>query len=242
MRKTTMGKSPSSDLQQSRAHKVIQSIPFLACLADEEFAELERIILNKHFHKNDVILLEEDTPNFMYIIYSGKVKVVKISVDGKEQILAIHKKGDFFGEMALLDGKTQAATVIAMEEVHVGLIQRRDFERLLKNSKVLWELISILCARLRTALLMLKVLSFADAEQRVRAILTHLSTQYGVNDQQGTLLNLSLTHKDIAGYASVSRETVTRLLDRFVKSGEIEIIDKKRLLLKPAFFKKMLLL
>jgi len=234
-----MAESPSSDLQKSRAHKVIRSIPFLACLSEEELTELERIILKKHFKKNDVILLEEDTSNFMYIIFSGKVKVVNISADGKEQILAIHKKGDFFGEMALLDGKTRSATVIAMEEVHAGLIQRIDFERLFKNPKVLRELISILCSRLRTALFMLKVLSFADAEQRVRSILAHLSTQYGVNDQQGTLINVRLTHKNIGDYTSLSRETVTRLLDRFVRSGEIEIIDNKYILLKSPFFKKI---
>jgi len=234
-----MAESASSDLQKSRAHKVIRSIPFLACLPEEEFTGLERIILKKHFKKNDVILLEEDTPNFMYIIFSGKVKIVKISADGKEQILAIHKKGDFFGEMAFLDGKTRSATVIAMEEVHAGLIKRSDFERLLKNPKILRELISILCARLRTALLMLKVLSFADAEQRVRSILAHLSTQYGVNDQQGILINVRLTHRDIADHTSLSRETVTRLLDRFVKSGEIELTANRYILLKSPFFEKI---
>jgi CRP/FNR family transcriptional regulator len=86
---------------------------------------------------------------------------------------------------------------------------------------------------------MLKVLSFADAEQRVRSILAHLSTQYGVNDQQGTLINVRLTHKNIGDYTSLSRETVTRLLDRFVRSGEIEIIDNKYILLKSPFFKKI---
>jgi CRP/FNR family transcriptional regulator len=237
-----MTETTSSDIKKSKSHKILRSIPFLACLPDEEFTELERIVIEKHFHKNNVILLEEDTPNFMYVVYSGKVKVVRISSDGKEQIVAIHKKGDFFGEMAILDGKTRSATVIAMEDVHVGLIHRNDFERLLNNPKVLREIISILCSRLRGSLLMLKVLSFADAEQRIQAILTHLSTQYGVKDQRGILINARLTHKDIAGYASLSRETVTRILDRFVKAGEIEFLDNKYILLKPSFLEKMLVL
>jgi CRP/FNR family transcriptional regulator len=235
-----MDVSSSRNLKKSRSYQVLKSIPFLACLSEEEFGELERLVIEKHFYKNDVILLEEDTPNFMYIVYSGKVKVVKISVDGKEQIVAIHKKGDFFGEMAILDGKTRSASVIAMEEVQVGLIHRNDFERLLNNTRVLREIISILCLRLREALLMFKVLSFADAEQRVRTILTHLSTQYGVKNQRGTLINVRLTHKDIAGYASVSRETVTRLLTRFLEAGEIELHDNKYILLKPSFSEKML--
>lgn len=86
---------------------------------------------------------------------------------------------------------------------------------------------------------MLKVSRFAGAEQRVRAILNLISSQYGVKDMRGTIISLKLTHEDIAGYASVSRETVTRLISRFLKGGEIEILDNRYILLKPAFFKKI---
>ena len=105
----------------------IKSVSLFACLSDEELSELERIIIKKRFSKNEMILLEEDTSNYMYFIYSGKVKAVQISEDGREQILAIHKKGESFGEMSLLDGKTSPATVIAMEDADVGLISKNDF-------------------------------------------------------------------------------------------------------------------
>jgi CRP/FNR family transcriptional regulator len=234
---------PSSNFKQSKIYKIIKNIPFFACLSDEELTELQHIIIEKHFVKNELILMEEDTPNFMYIVFSGKVKAVKISTDGEEQILAIHKRGDFFGEMALLDGKTLPATVIAMEEVSAGLIARDTFEKyLLKNITMLRELIAVLCSRLREAWLMIKIISLADAEQRLRAILTHLSTQYGVTDMRGTLIAMRFTHKDIAGYASVSRETVTRFLRKFSKAGEIELVENKYILLKPSFAKKIVLL
>jgi len=227
--------------RRSRINSFIKSIPFFACFSDEELIDLESVLVEKHFSKNEVILLEEDTPNYMYIVNSGRVKVVQTSIEGKEQILAIHNKGDFFGEMAILDGKTSPATVIAMEDADIVLIAKDDFERyLLKNDKVLKEIISMLCSRLREAWLMLKVLSFAHAEHRVRAVLKHVSTQYGIKDQKGTIIKLKLTHKDIAGYTSLSRETVTRVLDRFSKAGEIEILDNKYILLKPSFLKKIL--
>jgi CRP/FNR family transcriptional regulator len=98
----------------------------------------------------------------------------------------------------------------------------------------------MLCLRLREAWLMQKVLSFADAENRVRVVLKHISTQYGTKDNRGTIITLKLTHKDIADYASVSRETVTRFLDKFAKDGEIEFLDNKYLLLKPPFKEKLL--
>jgi CRP/FNR family transcriptional regulator len=232
-----------SKLRKSRPNNSIKSIAFFECLSDKELSELKRILVEKHFPKDKVILLEEDTPNYMYFIYSGMVKAVQISEEGKEQILAIHKKGESFGEMSLLDMKTSPATVIAMEDAYVGLIAKKDFERyLLKNEKVLKHIISMLCSRLREAWLRIKVLSFADAEHRVRAVLKLLGEQNGIKDPRGTIISLKLTHKDIAGYASVSRETATRFIDRFLKKGEIEILDKKDILLKPSFTEKILLL
>lgn len=217
------------------------NVPIFTSFSAREKPPLKKIVVEKRFSRNQTILYEEDTPKYMYIVYSGKVKVVQMSEDGKEHILAIHKAGDFFGEMALLDGKTSPATVTAMEDSEIGLITKDHFEKyLLKDQKMLGEIVAMLCLRLRDAWLMLKVLSFADAEKRVRAVLKHISTQYGLKDERGIIITLKLTHKDIADYASVSRETVTRFLDKFTKDGEIEYIqNKKYLLLKQQFLEKM---
>jgi CRP/FNR family cyclic AMP-dependent transcriptional regulator len=218
----------------------IRFIPFLACLSDCEINEIKKNIIEKRFLKNQTILQEEDTPNYLYFIYSGKVKVVQLSADGKERMIAIHRRGDFFGEMAVLDGMTAPATVIAIEDTKVGFISREDFEKyLLKNTKVMMEIIAMLCARLRQAWLMLKVMSFADAEERVRNILKIMGDQFGIRDQRGTIINLRLTHKDIAEFASISRETVTRIIKKLVDSGEIAVLDNKHFLLKPAFLKNI---
>jgi CRP/FNR family transcriptional regulator len=231
-----MKRKSSSKTEKSISADFLKNIAFFACLSDKEISELERIIVKKRFSKNDIILLEEDTSNYMYLMYSGKVKAVQISEDGKEQILAIHNEGEFFGEMSFLDGKTSPATVIAMEDTHIGLVSKKDFDKyLLNNSRALKEIISLLCSRLRESWFRLKVLSFADSEQRVRMVLNLLSEQSGINDTRGTIIPLKLTHKDIAAYASVSRETVTRLLDRLLKDGDIEFIENKNILLKPSF-------
>jgi len=218
---------------------ILRNIPFFASLSDKEISDLSQIISQKSFSKNEIILMEEDTPNYMYIIFSGKVKVVQVSADGREKVLTYHEKGDFFGEMALVDGKTSPASIIAIEETEIGLIHKAGFETyLLKNEKVLREMITMLCRRLRESWLMVKVLSFADAEQRVRATLRILSTQYGEEDKRGTIIALKLTHRDIASYSSVSRETATRLLDRFIKEGEVEIVKGKNILIRPSFYEK----
>lgn len=215
---------------------LIKGIPFLSRLSDDEVNEIRHITIEKRFLRNQTILQEEDTPNYLYFVYSGKVKVVQINAEGKERMIAIHKRGDFFGEMAALDGKTAPATVIAIEDTKVGFIARTDFENyLLRNNKVLKEIIAMLCGRLREAWGTLKMMSFADAEEKVRIILKNMANQFGIQDQRGTIINLKLTHKDIAEFASISRETVTRTIKKFVVAGEIEILDDRRILLKPAF-------
>lgn len=234
-----MASSKLSKPEGSTPKNRIKNIEFFANFSDKELSELGQIFIEKHFSKNEVILFEEDTPNYMYYIYSGRVKAVQISEDGKEHILAIHKAGESFGEMSLIDGKTSPATVMAMEESDIGLISRKDFEKyLLGNNKVLKQMILMFNTRLREAWLRLKVLSFANSEHRIRAVLKILGEQNGIKDPRGIVIPLKLTHKDIAAYASLTRETTTRLLDRFLRDGEIEILNNKNILLKPSFLEK----
>ena len=218
---------------------LIRHIPFLACLTHDEVANIRNIVIERQFIKNQIILHEEETSNFFYFIYSGEVKIIQISLEGKERILAIHKRGEYFGEMSILDGKTLPATVVAMEDTRIGLISRENFTRyLLSNERVLKELIAILCGRLRDSWLMLKVMSFADAEQRVRVVLKNMGDHFGIKDQRGVVIALRLTHNDIANLASISRETVTRTLNRLESEGEIEILDGKKVLMKRLFLEK----
>lgn len=234
-----MKKDLQDHVQQEMIDDLIRKIPFLACLNDAEIAEFKRLVMKKKFMKNQYILHEEDTSNYFYFILKGKVKIIQLSDDGKEKMLAIHKKGDFFGEMAILDGKTAPATVVAMEDTMIGLISREMFHQyLLNNNEVLKEIIALLCSRLRDAWSMVKIMSFADAEHRVRAVLKYMAEQFGIQSPGGTLINIKLTHSDIGNFASLARETATRMLNRLEKAQEIEIIDHKYILLKPAFEKK----
>jgi len=142
--------------------------------------------------------------------------------------------------MSLLDGKTEPATVIAMEKTEIGLLAKRDFDQfLLKNDHALNQIIRLLCSRLRDVWLMLKVMSFADAEQKVIAVLSQMGKLYGIKDQRGTVIHLRLTHKDIAGLAAISRETVTHIMNKLVKESLIEILTNKAILIKPSMLEKI---
>lgn len=218
---------------------LIKNIPFFSALSPEELEHVDRLITRKRFSKDQIVLFEEDTANFMYLVYSGKVRVVKLNSEGKEQIITIHKKNDFFGEMALLDGKTSPATVIAHEDALIGLLSKPDFERyLLSHETIRLKIINLLCSRLRDSWAMIKILSFDSAEHRVMAVLDRLQELYGVFDDRGVIINLKLTHQQIASYASVARETVTRVLNRLEKDDVIKILESKSILLNKGFYER----
>ncbi len=218
---------------------IIKNVPFFSELTATETDKIEQFIKIKHYSKDQVVLYEEDTSNYMYLVYSGKVRVVKVYEDGREQIITIHKKNDFFGEMSLLDGKTAPATVIAHEESVIGLLSKDDFEQHLLNSEgIRSRVIDLLCERLRDSWAMIRILSIDNAEQRLMAVLDRLQEVYGVKDGRGVIINVKLTHQQIANYASISRETVTRNLNRLERDQSIEILENKYILLTNLFYTK----
>jgi CRP/FNR family transcriptional regulator, cyclic AMP receptor protein len=213
-------------------------VPFLACLTGSELKDLEKVVIERRYSKGQTVLLEEDRCRYFYLIYSGKVKVVQLDSKGREHIVAIHKQGDFFGEVGILDGKTAPATVIAMESSQVALITKQHFEKcLLSNQKVLQELLRVFCARLRISWMKNKVLSLNDAERRVRAVLKILALQNGTLNPGENAVLPRLTHTDIADYASLSRETVTRQLQKLSRANEILILESRQIVLQQGFFK-----
>ena len=220
-------------------YKICAGIPFLACLSKDELAGIESVVIIKKFLKNQVILLEDDEGAYFYFIISGRVKVIRYTKEGKELMLAIHKRYDYFGEMAILDGQTSPATITAMEECTVGFITKSNFIKLImSNERSLQQIISLLCSRLRESWSMLNILGFAEASDKVRAALKVFSKKFGTQDKSGTIISIKLTHKDVANFAAVSRETASRIISSMMKSGEIELVDNKYFLLKPSFFSK----
>lgn len=211
-----------------------QRIPFLVCLSEEEFLILRNMegLKERTVPKEGIIVSADDTSQYMYIILFGAVKAVIEDKDGKERIAAIHRTGDYFGEMALLDGKTAPATVKAMEKTAVVLLPKSIFEEyLLKKEKVLRELNLLLCERLRESWATISILCIPDAEERVRSFLKYLSKK-GTLVFGGKVIKGQLTHQAIADQLSLSRETVTRTLNKLEKGGEIEVLSGKSILFR----------
>jgi CRP/FNR family cyclic AMP-dependent transcriptional regulator len=217
----------------------LKNIQLFTALTEKELLEVCAKIVMKEFSKNEIILREEDTSQFMYIILVGKVKAVQTTEEGKEIILAIHQSDEFFGEISLIDGKTSSATVVAIEDSLVAIISKKNFYSLIMSqSKVLEKLLQILCVRLREAWKRIHILNFRDAQQRLRMLLMILSSDSGEKTLEGVVINVKLTHQEMADMAGLTRETVTRELNKLRKNGEI-VVRKKLIRLNNKFFEAM---
>ncbi len=210
---------------------LIRRVPLFSTLSDDEFNKLSHIFVVRVYRKNQIIFLEEETGNYMYLVLSGKVKVAKSTASGKETLLAIHRAGDFFGEMSLLDGKTSPATVSAIEDCKIISVRAADFHKhLMHNEKVLLQIINVLCARLRQVW-QTQSMSSSAADKRIRMGIHQLAQKHGIRDARGIIIDLKITHQELAEMVGTSRETVTRVLAHLRKRGVIEIIQRRITLL-----------
>lgn len=203
-------------------------VPIFSEIPLDTIEKIEKIGTRKNYLKNDVILMEDEVGTALFVIVKGKVKVARTSGDGREVILTILTESDFFGEMAILDGQTRSATVVAIEDTELFLIQRNDFINLLKEyPEVAISLLQELTKRLRSADAKIKALSLKDAEGKVATVLLQLADDVGRIKQGKVEIEKLPLQQDLANMAGTSRETISRTIHSFAKKGLVELDGNK---------------
>lgn len=216
----------------------LKQMQMFSSLTDADITTFIGKIVIKGFRKNQTVLFEDESNAYMYMLLSGKVKVVQVMEDGKESIRAIHKTGDSFGELSLLDCKTSPAMVVAMEDTTAAIISKENFFTILYNQrKVLDNLLQMFCFRLRDSWERFQMVNFKNASQRVVMVLQQQSSEHSEKTAEGIVLKDRFTHQVIADMVSLNRETVTRVIDKLQKDGAITIRKDKKIVLHPSFFK-----
>ena len=212
----------------------IRSAAALSTLGSEEAKLVQQLFSKREYAKDEVLLLEGQAADFIYFIYSGKVRIVKRNEEGREQIISIHSRNEYFGEMSLLDGQSAPATIIVHEDAVIGLLAKNEFDqRLLRDDEIIQKFITILCDRIRDSWEMIKILSFntENAQDRVISLLQRLGELHGVKDSSGVIIDVKLAHQQIADYAALTRETVSRVMKKLEREGQIRIMENKVVLL-----------
>lgn len=193
----------------------LATVPLLRSLDAAERERFVELVREKQYPKGSVILFEDDPGDALFVVRSGRVKVVLLADDGREVILGLLGVGEHFGELSLIDDRPRSAHVIAMEESSILVLRRDDFRRRVEASPVVaWALLQELSRRLRRADEKIGSLVLLDVPGRIARMLLDAAQECG-ND----LIEKPLTHQTIAQVIGASRETVSRALREFQEQG-----------------------
>jgi CRP-like cAMP-binding protein len=183
-----------------------------------------------------VIVSQEDRGDALFVLVSGKVKVVLYGNSGREIILSIFKTpGDFFGEMSLLDNEPRSATVIADGRSRLLVLSRSDFQAHIESHpRTALRVLQEVSRRLRRADAVIGNLALLDVYGRLAGKLREMAATDGEETDEGVLVRQRPTQADIAAMIGTSRETVSRALSEFSRRGWL-VMTGKRLLLRRSF-------
>ena len=220
----------STTSRSREALESLRSIPLFANVSDEDLEAVASLLIERRIPKNKTIVEEGLPGDYMYVVREGRVKVTKLSGDGREKILEMLDQGSFFGELSLLDGAPRSASVKSLTDTRILALSRNDFLKLLRGSPDLaMAVIQVLTGRLRQMDDQASSLSFQRVKERARGALRRLARDEIGEDRLATP---ALTHQQIADMIGTSRETVTRVIKGLKQEGWLHQKGKRYLVPK----------
>lgn len=199
---------------------LLKTVPLFASLPDEQLHALVPVVTRRSAPRGSLIMAAGDPTDSLYIVISGRLKVMMSDSDGKEVILSILGPGEFFGEMGLIDDHPRSASVVAMEPCELLALTRRDFRKCLaENFDMAMAVMRGLVKRLREADRKIGSLALLDVYGRVARLLLDMAED--VDGQK--IVTRRLPKQDIAKMVGASREMVSRVMKDLQMGGYIEM-------------------
>jgi len=199
---------------------VLKSVPLFGSFPEDQLRALAAMVTRRSAPRGSAIMHEGDPTDSLYIVISGRLKVMMGEADGKEVILSIIGPGEFFGEMGLIDDSPRSASVIAIEPCELLSVTKRAFKKCLEeNIALAMAVMRVVVRRLREADRKIGSLAMLDVYGRVARLLLDLSEN--VNGQM--VVTKRLTKQDIAKMVGASREMVTKVMKDLEMSGYFEV-------------------
>lgn len=214
--------------------KQIASIHLFKDLPDEHLNDLAMIVADQVFRKGQLIFSEGDASSGFYVVISGRVKIFKLSMEGKEQILEIFGPGAPIGEVAVFEGKRFPANAESLEDSRLFFFPRNTFLKLIKeNPSIALHMLAVLSGRLRRFAALIDDLSLKEVPARLAAYLLYLSETQNSTDN----LSLDISKGQLSSLLGTIPETLSRILTKMSSTGlirseglrGIQILDRESL-------------
>ena len=209
----------------------ISHIPLFDGLEPEQIDQVRQIAVGRHFRRGETIFSDGDPGDGFYVVVSGKVKIFKVSFEGKEQILHIFGPGQPFGEVPVFTGKPFPASAFALAASHLLFFPRDAFSDLLAgNPSLALSMLAVLSRRLRDFTVQIENLSLKEVPGRLASYLVYLM---GEQDSR-TEVTLGISKGQLASLLGTIPETLSRIFAKMsaqgliaVKGPKIDILDRQ---------------
>lgn len=217
--------------------KIIGRLPFFNHLPAAAIGRINALFHDRDVSANERIYFEGDDADHLYLVATGKVKLVRNPASGREVLLDILHGGDYFGALTMLGGRIHTETAIAQTDCCILQISSANFESILsQHPEVMRRALEVVSQRLTESQEVVKQLSSYTAEQRIAATLLRLAGKLGETHGQNVLIQLPFSRQDLAAMTGTTTETVSRVMSRFAEDGLIKsgrkwvtLTDVKRL-------------
>jgi CRP-like cAMP-binding protein len=208
--------------------QIISDAPLFNGLPEEQLNAVRQIAVNRFFDKGKTIFSDGDPCNGFYIIADGRVKIYKLSFDGKEQILHIYGPGNPFGEVPVFSGKKFPANAQTLLKSHLLFFPRTAFVDLIsQNPSLALNMLAVLSMRLRQFTVQIENLSLKEVPGRLASYLLYLAKEQGRIDT----VALTISKGQLASLLGTIPETLSRILAKMNKQRLIETRGRDLILL-----------
>lgn len=212
--------------------QMVRNVPLFASLRERDWDEIAGLLNGVCFARDSYVFFEGDAPEFLYVVWMGRVKLLRHSVDGRDVVLDVMGPGRLLGELAVFEGAPYSQTAQAMEDVALVSITRTDYLDLLQRYPPLaLAVINELGRRLRVANDLVQSLAVDRVDRRIARALLRLALYNGLKTDEGLMIQMRLTRQDLADMTGTTVETAIRVMSRFRKQGWITI-QRGRVIIK----------
>jgi len=204
----------------------LENIPLLSSLPEPVRREVFRHGQKRSYGPGEVISLEGEPPEAVHFVLRGRVKVYKLSPEGRAQVLAQLRPGDIFNLVPALDGGPNPATAEALDQVTMYVFPCQSFIQMVKRYPDLaWAILENLAQRLRHLTALVEDLSFRTVRGRLAKLLLEQASK-GQVEREGWL-----TQEEMAARLGTVREVVSRSLRSLEEEGLIRIARHRIIIL-----------
>lgn len=211
----------------------LKSVSLLEFLSAQELDLVKKRMVRKEFQKGEYLFKENSRSRGIYILRKGKVKIFQTNIDGKQTIVYIYGKGDFFGHRPILGDESHPVSAVAIDNVVVSHISRELFQQLLEKSSLLArKLLGNLSKEFSVWVNKMTFFSQYNLKKRVALSLLIFNRIYQHGDQNAKAA-ISINRDDFASFVGTAKETLVRMLRHFKDEGIIRSVRTKIIILKP---------